>query len=172
MQIIQEFLKLLEASEPRFKVTWTGGYGEHTGKSEVHPLSWFTLGMGFEEEFRRELADLAVGEITTDGGPHDSIEVQRVADDTELSEAHLVEKVFDNDKYDWYVWTQNKPSESFDRRGGAKQIEKGMTFGLRAATSKPGTWRMVLKSKGPSIIFSITAGQAQKLIDAAVQLKD
>lgn len=90
----------------------------------------------------------------------------------ELQTLQLDEKVFDNDKYDWYVWHSKKPSEMFDRRGGAKQIEHGMTFGLRAATSKPGTWRMVLKSKGPSIIFSITAGQAQKLIDAATKLKD
>jgi hypothetical protein len=90
----------------------------------------------------------------------------------ESSIIKLDEKVFGTDRYDWYVWSPKKPSKMFDRRGGAKQIEHGMTFGLRAATSKPGTWRMVMKAKGPSIIFTISAKDAQDLINAATKLKD
>ena len=99
--------------------------------------------------------------------------MQIIQEFLKLLEAEQIdEKVFDTDKYDWYVWTARSPSEQFERRGGAKQIEKGMSFGLRAATSKPGTWRLVLKSRGPSIIFSITAGQAQSLMDRALKLED
>lgn len=82
----------------------------------------------------------------------------------------LDEKVFDEDKYTWYVWTQSKPSQPFERRGGSKQLTKGMQFGLRPATSKAGTWRLIMKQKGPSIIFSIDDDTAKSVAKAALEL--
>lgn len=83
----------------------------------------------------------------------------------------LDEKVFDEDQYTWYVWTQRKPSQAFERRGGAKSLEKGMQFGLRPATSKKGAWRLVIKQKGPSIIFSIDDATAKAVAKASLELK-
>lgn len=78
------------------------------------------------------------------------------------------EKVFDEEKYDWYVWTERRPSPVIERRGSTVQLERGRTFGLRKATSKKdNTYRLVLKSHGPSIIYSIPERLALDLINAA-----
>lgn len=103
--------------------------------------------------------------------------VEHGDDDEDEDEDHvkesyqLDEKVFDEDKYTWYVWDKKQPSQPFERRGGSKQLERGMQFGLRPATSKAGTWRLIMKQKGPSIIFSIPEDVAKAVAKAALELK-
>lgn len=102
------------------------------------------------------------------GNMKDWVDAQR--DDDVKESVQLDEKVFDEDKYTWYVWTNSKPSQPFERRGGSKQLTKGMQFGLRPATSKAGTWRLIMKQKGPSIIFSIDDATAKSVAKQALEL--
>lgn len=155
-----------ESAGGKFKVTWKGYPGNP--KPETVDANWFDDDMGFDKNDVKEILNLGVGEEWTSGSPmgQDSVKVVRIKESVQIDE-----KVFDDDKYTWYAWTNARPSQMFDRRGGAKQLEKGMQFGLRPATSKAGTWRMIMKQKGPSIIFSIPEDDAKTLAKSALELR-
>lgn len=74
----------------------------------------------------------------------------------------LAEKVFDEDKYTWYVWRKVE-DVPIQRRGKTIQLKRGDMYGIRRATSSDDKWRLVLKSQGPSIIFSIDRPLANRL---------
>lgn len=191
---IQELLQLQEAAKAakHYRVTV-----ERSGKSSTYAdgtleelIDYFGYTLETGRSYQNEkgnkkinlkpssIADLvknlnnAVDNAARDGNGGKTFSFKEVtAPAVSESVEELTEKVFDEDKYTWYVWTQRKPSQAFERRGGAKSLEKGMQFGLRPATSKKGTWRLIIKQNGPSIIFSIDDTTAKAVAKASLELK-
>jgi hypothetical protein len=92
MKLLQELLHLREAKAKQpaegkmFTITWNYGYGEHDGKSETHPASWFTDANGFTDDMVDELDKLYVGEEYDTGGPMDSVTITRESDAKRVAE--------------------------------------------------------------------------------------
>ncbi len=70
---------------------------------------------------------------------------------------------------DAYIWfTVTKPF-TLERRGGNAQIKKGMTVGIRAATSDKTKLRLVVQELGESIVFSLDNKMAELVRKSVVR---
>lgn len=72
--------------------------------------------------------------------------------------------VFDIDMYDKRVFTGTGPRTFvLERRGESLALKMGDEFYLRPATSKKGTWRVVMSPDSTTKVFSITDAEASRL---------
>lgn len=83
----------------------------------------------------------------------------------------LQEAVFDKDKYDWYTW-KSHDDQKLEKRGRVSTIRRGTIFGLRSATSAEGKYRVIIKSLGPTHVFSVEQEMAEKLIKGSKKATD
>lgn len=61
----------------RFEITWEEGYGEHDGKSEEHPATWFNYDNGFDDEDLRSMDETLVGDTIHLGAPWALVSIRR-----------------------------------------------------------------------------------------------
>ena len=73
----------------------------------------------------------------------------------------LDEAVFSENHYTWFEVTV--PMINLERRGKMEHISKGEIIGIRKATSTDSKYRVINKSRGPSIIYSIDQAEFDKI---------
>lgn len=118
-------------------------------------------GISYESEEAEALVDEAK-EMATQTGKDWKVVLVSIIPENQLKEsALLAEKVFGEEKYRWFEVTA--PNLNLARRGKLESIAKGEVIGIRPATSE-GKYRVVTKSRGPSIIYSLDWAGFDKLM--------
>lgn len=87
--------------------------------------------------------------------------------DTASSETAVV---FPEGRYVWFAYT-GKPHYMDNAKGRSQYVDKGTVFGVRPATSKPDTYRVIFKDLGPSHIFSVDQETVDFLVKKAKPAK-
>jgi hypothetical protein len=83
----------------------------------------------------------------------------------------LPEAIFDANRYTWYTFDRDAPVQ-LTRQGKTVNLNKGDAFGIRAATSADGKWRVIVKSKGPTHVYSLDRHTAQRLTNGSKRLEE
>lgn len=77
--------------------------------------------------------------------------------------------LFNVDRYEWFSF--NGSPTTITRRGTVFTITQGDVFGIRAATSKEGTVRVIIEELGKGRIFSLSDEQGRALIRCSKALR-
>lgn len=80
--------------------------------------------------------------------------------------------VFEIEMYDRRVFTSQLKGFTLERRGETVTLGIGDEFYMRPATSKKGTWRVVLGPHSNTKVFSIDENDAQKLRNNSLGVDD
>ncbi len=75
------------------------------------------------------------------------------------------------ESYRWFAYRAKRACALESARGQAVALIPGRCFGLRAAGSKPGWYRLVTQELGPSVVFTLSEDQVRGLLRASAALE-
>ena len=80
-----------------------------------------------------------------------------------IESLEVTEKVIEDDEYVWHTYNGPRTILVTKNRKRTAELTKGSQFGLRLARSNPNMERLMVPEHGPSIVFSLTHEEADKL---------